>query len=385
MACYTPFVTVFLLDKKVDLITIGTILAANSLISILAQPGWGMVSDRVRSVKRIFMTCLATSAFLLLFLPFFHSTLVFALILALTTLFVSPLMPLMDNWVVQGIKNRPRGGYGTYRLWGSIGYAIMVIIMGKVLSILPVSATFFVFGAIAILTMFLCAGIPNPGGPSVGVAAPSGNDASSKSTFSFLLRSYPYVTFVVLSCLFNISTVSLSSYLPKLIQVIGGNNTFYGVAVALGAMSEVPVFFFSIRLIRRFKPLAVIITAFVFYIIRLGIYSLFASPAAVLVAQCLQGLSYGLFLTGSLYYMDLLAPKGTKATAVTLGSALYGGVSGIVGNYVGGRIIENHGIMLVYRIGVVTCTVVLVLFLLSLLYGRNARKRESELVSAESL
>ena len=382
-ACYSPFITVFLLDKKVNATTIGTILAVNSMISIIAQPGWGMVSDRVRSVKRVFMALLFASALLIFFLPFFHTTLAFVFIFPFIMLFLSPLQPLMDNWVIQGIKRQAGTAYGSSRLWGSIGFAVMAVIMGKVISIFPVNVTFFVFAAIAVLTLLLCTGIPNPAGSVGGHSVPAGTGSeSSKSILRSLLKNYLYVTFIVLSCVFNIFVVPMVNFLPKFLEHIGGSTTLYGWAIAVGAMSEVPVLYFSRRLIAKFRPLTLIMTAFVFFIIRLSLYSLFSSPAVVLLAQSMQGLSYGLFLAGSLYYMDLLAPRGTKATAVTLGSALYYGLSGIVGNYMSGRIIDSYGIVLLYRIGFFACIAVLLLFLGSVLYGRKLTQEEPRPQSA---
>ena len=53
-AAYYPFGVVILQEKGFSNTVIGTIMAINSMIVVFAQPFWGMISDRMRSVKNIY-------------------------------------------------------------------------------------------------------------------------------------------------------------------------------------------------------------------------------------------------------------------------------------------------------------------------------------------
>ena len=146
--------------------------------------------------------------------------------------------------------------------------------------------------------------------------------------------------------------------------------------MAVSASSEIPILYFSSRLIRKYKATTLILLGTVFYIIRLLIYSVAASPIAIILAQLLQGLSYGLFLTSFVHYIHSLAPAGLKTTAQTMGNAVYTGLGGIVGNYVCGRIIDGFGIHAVYRFTAIEDIVISLLFLLTIVLGgkrANAR------------
>ena len=104
-AAYYPFTVVFLQAKGFNNTTIGTILSINSFIVIFAQPFWGMVSDRLRSVKKVFLFCMIVAALIIQFFPVISSVIGMALLLATLTMFESPLSPLMDSWVIQEIRN----------------------------------------------------------------------------------------------------------------------------------------------------------------------------------------------------------------------------------------------------------------------------------------
>ncbi len=82
--------------------------------------------------------------------------------------------------------------------------------------------------------------------------------------------------------------------------------------------------------------------------------------------QLLQGPSFALFMNGTVYYIDEMAPEELKATAQTFATSMYFGVSGIVGSYGGGWMIDNYGLKTLYLIGFCISIAISVLFFLSL-------------------
>lgn len=85
MAAYFPFTVVFLQAKGLSNTAIGAILSLNSFISIFAQPLGGILSDRYRSVKKVFLLCMIISALIMLSLPIIFSTIGLAIVLTALT------------------------------------------------------------------------------------------------------------------------------------------------------------------------------------------------------------------------------------------------------------------------------------------------------------
>ena len=377
VACYTPYIVIFLMQKNVGISQIGLILTLSALSGVLSQPVWGLISDHIKSIKKVFVLCLLITAVLAIILSFMSSTVVIAAMLVIITFFYAPLIPLLDSWTVRAALEDGKRSYGAVRLWGSIGFAILVTIMGRIVGGSSASLAFIGYGAISCLTVLISLAVKDV---RVDSSVKANGDAeqerhNKRADIARLLKNYNYVVFLVFTFFLYISMLSIFSFLPKLMDYVGGNAGLYGIAMAVSAFSEVPILYFSSRLIKKYKATTLILLATVFYIIRLFIYSVAVSPILIILTQILQGLSYGLFLASYVYYIHSLAPEGLKTTAQTIGNAVYTGMGGIVGNYVCGRVIDRYGIHAVYRFGAIEDIVIFFLFLLSVVLGRKRTKR----------
>ena len=378
VACYTPYIVVFLMQKNAGISEIGLILTLSALSGVLSQPVWGLISDHIKSIKKVFVMCLLATATLVIILSFVNSMIVIAVMLVVITFFYAPLIPLLDSWTVRSALEDGKRSYGSIRLWGSIGFAVLVTIMGKVVSGSSASLAFVGYGVITCFTALISLTVKDVKvDSSVKVKGDVEEESDNKrAKLSKLLRNYNYVVFLVFTFFLYISMLSIFSFLPKLMDSVGGNAGLYGVAMAVSALSEVPILYISSRLIKKYRATSLILLCTVFYIIRLFIYSVAASPILIILTQTLQGLSYGLFLASYVYYIHSLAPEGLKTTAQTIGNAVYMGMGGIVGNFVCGKLIDGFGIHAVYRFAAIEDIVIFFLFLLSIvLSGKRVNAR----------
>lgn len=359
---YYPFLVVYLDGKGLRNSTIGAILCVNSIVVVLAQPFWGAASDWLHSVKKVFILCLSFAAVLILSLPLSQTVLLTGAILAAATFFESPLAPLLDSWVVREIKDKPEISYGTIRLWGSMSFTVVVLICGMLIDLYGIQVIFIVFGVLAVLTILLCSRIKTNNSVMLS--------SIRNVKIGKLVKNYYYITFLIFALTLFIPHKSAYFFLPNLISQVGGNKVHLGIAVAVMALSEVPVLFSSKYLIDRFKPVQLILMSTVFFTLRQFLLSVAVLPVHVILIQCFQGLSYSLFLVGSVYYIDSLTPQELKSTAQTVGTAIFFGMSGIVGSYGGGWIIDRLGLVALYHIGIIISIGVSLLFLISLKVGK---------------
>lgn len=367
-AAYYPFIVVILQNKGFDNTAIGTILSINSFIVVLAQPFWGMVSDWLQSIRKVFFICFTISIVLLQLVPFIQSALFIAILLAIVTIFESPLNPLLDSWVIQGIRTEESISYGTIRLWGSIGYAILCLILGKILDQASVNILFPALAIMGVCTIIMST--------RIRVDKPVSKIPVKKLELGRLLKNYPYMTFLLFSVVIYIPHKAAASFLPNLIESVGGTSGNVGFACAIMAFAEVPVFLLSAKLLKRFKPTQLILTSSVFFMLRQLAYLNATTPLQVVLAQLLNGPSFALFLNGAVYYIDSLAPDKLKATAQTLATSLYVGISGIIGNYGGGWIIDNLRLTTLYYIGIYITVGITLVFLASFPIGKMIEKNK---------
>ncbi|MDR1024399.1 MAG: MFS transporter [Treponema sp.] len=122
-----------------------------------------------------------------------------------------------------------------------------------------------------------------------------------------------------------------------------------GLVWALAAAAETPLIFFSRRIIRYFKsPLRVMYLTGYALILRLLIYTFLPYPPAVVAAQLLHSLCYGLFHPAAVTFISAHVPPEHRATGMTLYLSLGTGLPTLLGNILGGFIVEYFGYPALY-------------------------------------
>lgn len=367
VGAFTPFIVIFLMARNISTVSIGIILMLNSVATLVGQPIWGMLSDKFRSIKKVYLFCITVSTVLILLLPLIKNEAGIFIFMPLISFFFCCVGPLLDSWTIHSTKNSGKS-YGAYRLWGSIGYSVISIIIGKLINFAFVNIIFVVYAILSIITLVAI---------TLFYQYKDEEDGIMKRVLSIkdlqvgrLAKNYYYMTFVVLACIMYITWNSFYNFLPALIKQVGGDDGLYGIAQAVSAFSEVPILLFSSRLAKKFKPQVLILFGMLVFVLRLFLYSIAWSPDIIIFVQAFNGLSFAMFLSGSIYYIDSLTPPELKATAQTVAPAVYGGLSGIIGNAMSGKLIEMYGIPFVCRTGGMIAAAVFILFLGTLLLGK---------------
>jgi PPP family 3-phenylpropionic acid transporter len=361
-AAYYPFVVVYLSSKGYNNTTIGMIMAVNSFVLVFAQPFWGMVSDWLQSVKKVFIILLTVSACIYLSVPLYNSAFIIGIVLAVLTFFESSMAPLLDSWVVQGTKSEESISYGSVRLWGSIGFAIMVYIFGKMTNIFSINILFPSYAIFAVLTILICIKIKTDK-PVVSVSF-------AHLKVGKLFKNYYYIVFLIFATVLFIPHRSAFIFMPKLIEELGGSKVELGIAYSVMALCEAPIFLFSKYLTQKFKPVQMILLSTIFFTIRQLLFSIATAPIHAILIQSLQGPSFALFLAGTVYYIDSHAPQELKAFAQTFASAIFAGIGGIIASYGGGWVIDNLGLVKMYQLGIIISIVISIIFILSFPVGK---------------
>jgi len=368
-ACYSPYTSLYMNEQGLSATMIGLVSTCSSLVSILLQPMWGMLCDRLRSVKKVYLTCLSVLTLMVPVLGMLHAPMLIALWIPMTNVFFCSMFSFMDTWLVQSIKEIPGKNYGNVRVWGSVGFMIVVALSGQLSAEYGAGISFWCFSVFALISLSIAVCIRHEG---VDPTAPKRQRMKLKDMqFGKLFRNYHYIVFVICVALVQAAITVKATYLPQRVLEAGGDNALYGMFYSIGALSEVPILFLSGKILRRFKASSVVRFSMVIYAVQMMIFS-FPLPAPVLlIVQLTQGLGYGLFLVGSVDYLDELAPPELKTSALTFASAVYGGLAGIFGSSLGGILIDNVGIMSTYLVAAIWAGCGVVIYFILSAIGRN--------------
>jgi MFS family permease len=163
----------------------------------------------------------------------------------------------------------------------------------------------------------------------------------------------------------GISATSVSTYLLLYMKALGADATLIGFSLTISTVSEVPMFFFADRILRRFKWRGLLIIALVIYIARLLLYSVVASPAIIVVIQLLHGFTVPAIWAAGISFVAEAAPPGLEATSQAVFAGVLNGLAAATGAYLGGVVYQNYGAVVMFQMfaAILFATLLLLVFL----------------------
>ncbi len=276
-------------------------------------------------------------------------------------------VPLTDA-VAGTVLQSPREEYGKVRVMGSIGFAVTSVIIPAFRLINPDSAVSILIAFIGSILAFSAVVyfVPPPlntlrrsGTSTDGLVPPEGtktavsSDGSGSTAPSEKPRngSIPPSIWLVIAAigLGNIAFGAYNSFFSLYLR-----NTLSVTSVtlywAIGALSEIPIIFYSGKLIRRFGMGFLLTVSGALMSVRLIAYALEPALPVVALIQLLHAVTFGLMLSAGIAYVNHVAPAERRATALTAFNALGMGMAVFLGSIIGGYVIEAFGFTGMYGV-----------------------------------
>jgi PPP family 3-phenylpropionic acid transporter len=357
IACWAPYVVLFYQERGLSGAEIGILNAISPLGMAFLAPIWGYVADTRSAHRLILRVALLTTAAVALLLTGASSFWQFLLLLLVFALVGTTASPLIDSYGVT-ISAQQGLSFGQLRVWGSIGYTLVVWLIGYAMRG-SVSRLFLLCYALALAAT--CAA-------TIGLPARRRRASQSESRWqgaAAMLRRPDMRIVLLVIFLLAISTNPVFVLFGIYITELGGDTTLLGATSAIAAISEFPVMFLGSRLIKRLGSRRLLVVALVMYCLRILLYSVAPSAGWVLAVQLLHGCSFGLYLIASVTLVHELVGSELAATAQgLLASAMaFGQMSG---SLIGGILLDQVGIFALYRLSAGITALALVVFALGL-------------------
>lgn len=342
--------TVYLQSHGFSASFIGVINATVSAMNILITPMWGMISDRMRSIRNVFLLTMTIGAVAFAFIPLIAGlpgigTPLLLAYLCLVYAFRNPGNSMLDNWLVR-YANQKMLDYGSMRSLGSLGFAIAGVAIAGAVSAFGTGWTFPVC-SIMMIPVFLMSLRTDDTKP---IAAPAAHQPKESFNPMVLFKNYYYSTLLIFAFLICLVINSAGAFLPYLLGDIGVESTRFGVITAYMAIIEIPMLMSSKKL-RQSMPLYMLtILCCICYtagclLLSTSAHSLFS----VMIIETFNGLASGLFIASASNYVYTLTPENLKAT----GQSIYVSVTaaaGIIASLAGGMLVDAFGATVFYMV-----------------------------------
>ena len=139
----------------------------------------------------------------------------------------------------------------------------------------------------------------------------------------------------LLFCVFLVSlgATTIWNFYSTYLKDNGASDSLVGYGLSFQGLCELPIFYFSARIILRLGLKTTLVITVLATVIRMVLYYFINSPIATLPVELLHGFSWSLFWVVCVEYVNKLVDEHWLATGQSLLYAAYFGVGAIAGNY----------------------------------------------------
>jgi PPP family 3-phenylpropionic acid transporter len=329
---YLPFFNLYCYHLGFSGLNIGILSAIRSLAMVVFPLIWGFLADRLSARRSIYILCSFCSA--LIWMQYLF-TVDFAAMLAITILygmFYAPIISFLEAFTMDilGVEKRR---YGHLRVWGSISFIAVVLVLGKIIDLYSVEIILVLILAGSLMFALISTQIP--------AMRPLKRKRLSQGAKTLL--DSRVLVFLFCAFLMLVSHGAYYGFFSIHLENLGYGSTFIGLSWALASAAEILVMIRSDQIFRRFSLESVLIFSFLVAALRWIILFAAQSAAVILASQVLHALTYGTFHIASILYIDSLTPDKAKTLGQAVNNAVSYGLGLMVGFFFNGYLYEISG------------------------------------------
>lgn len=374
---YAPFLNIFYREQGLSGAEIGLVVTVGSLVGLFVSPLWGRWSDSGASLTRLLQLGLISTGVLLLVLSRQNLFATVAIVIGIIGVSSSGLLPLSDALALR-ISQARRTGYGSIRVFGSAGWAVVVFGAGFLFEITGVVAGFYggaiMMAASAVLLLFI------PLSDTQAAAAPRPRERSGLTN---ALRTV-WHTRALLGLLLALIVRGILSdghlqFGNIYLEQLGAATWIIGIASMLQAAVELPCFVLADRVVRRVGATRILLLSFFITGGKLMLVLVYPAVPIILVTRAIEGLAFSFFTIGLMNYITGRAPSAQMATMLALFTVTLTAFIQILGAPIGGVVFDAVGAYWLYALALVgNLAAVAILFVFTRGEGK-AQKSETVL------
>lgn len=342
-AVYNTYQSVFLFQKGFGESAIGSISSVSSIILLIIQPIWGMLTDRSKHKNRIAGLLLILTGFSGLAIYLSDELWWIVVCVAAFSIFYGPSATLQDNYTLQETEGS-KWDFGNIRLGGTLGYAGFAAIMGFFITEYRVIywwiAVFYVTAGIMLLVM--CSKNPQQ---AIQVKT------KEKRNYKVLFENKALLCLIVFNILYTVANTFSRYFSIYYTEELGATSQMLSIATMVSCTLEFPCCWFAGKIRQKLGIRNTLTLAAITVIIKNILFATITNPWTMIVAYVISGCSFPLFNFCVLNYVNEQVPQNIRATSQSFNSILVSIVPGIIFAPVVGIITEAVGCQITILIG----------------------------------
>lgn len=344
MGLFNPYAPLWFKELGFSTLAIGTIASLQSWTRVLVPYAWSWLGDhggqRVRLLRVAAVGALGAA------IALWGTRSYAAVAVAATLLFAfnGGVVPLSEAALAHRLttaQGLDAGRYGRVRVWGSIGFIVVVLVGGPALERLGLAA--FPYAVALLYAALVVATLRLPSSPDAG------HDDEPAPPALPRLRE-PAVAWFFASVFFTVlAHTSAYAFLSLYMDALGYGKTAVGLLWATAVVLEIVFFWTQGHWFERLSPRAWLKIAGAVTVVRFAATAGAASSAPVLaLAQASNALTFAAHHAACTSILHRHFPGRLRGRGQALYSTLGYGIPGVIGGVGGGWLIAEFGFPAVY-------------------------------------
>lgn len=348
-----PFLPLLLEDRGLSASQISWIMALLPVSGLFVPPLWGSLADALQArVPLLRLASVLCGASALLLLPRWGFWGHFMAVGALCV-FRSPIITLADAVTCSALGGQS-DTFGRVRVWGSVGFAFFVWLLGMVhgsshpVLLLWVTCAIYVLSAAVTLPLR-----HQPVDQEHGLLGQARAVMLQPGMMLYLLANAVYYS----------GHATFDAFFSLHARALGFSDPFIGLAWTSGVGVEILVMLAAPLLLRHVRAVHLLALCALAAMGRWTALSLITSGPPLLASQALHGLTFGLWYLSMVRFLQARVPERLRASLQSVTMAFMG-LGMTTGYLAGGQILQQAGGHALYRYAAGAATLSFVLYLL---------------------
>ena len=361
-----PYWSLYLRDRGFNPVEIGELSALLVGTKIIAPNLWGWLADHTGKSLRIIRIASFFAALLFTGFLFAQNYFWFAWTTVAFSFFWNSALPQFEAATLFHLKSDSHR-YSQIRLWGSIGFIVTVLGIGRLLDSHPIALLPVVIAALLSLIWGVALLTPD---------AHAGSHGLEPVGIMKILKNPEVLAFLLVYMLLQMAHGPYYIFYSIYLKQYQYSATMTGLLWSLGVLAEIVLFIYMQRLLKRFSLRQILLLSILLAALRWLLIARCADYVWLLFfAQLLHAATFGGAHVAAIHLVHLYFGRQHQGKGQALYSSLSFGLGGMLGSLYSGYYWESMGSEFVYSMASLVCVIA---FIIAYLWvGRENSQHEA--------
>jgi MFS transporter, PPP family, 3-phenylpropionic acid transporter len=328
-----PYWSLYLNARQFSPAEIGALLAIPTLTKILVPNLWGYIADKSGHYKPIIVFGAAGALASFVFIFWAQSFASIIIVMTLYSAFWNAILPQFETVTLHSLELQTHR-YSRIRLWGSLGFIVLVLALGWVFDRISVlNLPIFLVGLLLILCV-ACARLPD---------SQVQHRATKDQTLMSVLKIPQVRRFFTATLLYQMSHGIYYGFYSIYLHQHGYSASVIGALWTLGVAAEITLFWFIPTFLPRLNLQRAALVCMLVAAVRWGLIGFTVDFwPSLIVLQLLHAITFGLFHASSVQFIRISFGQALQGQGQALYGAIGYGAGGALGLWLCGLLWQVH-------------------------------------------